>query len=151
MSERDKYIAVWQWLLAVVLLLLLLSCTRKVYVPVESVRTVTTTVIDTFTKVVTPPAKVVNTTTDTTSTLTTGCATSTATVNGGVLYHELIEHGREDSLPVKIVTIHEVDSVPKIVEVERVTEVIPQWCWWSLAITGVMIAVVTFLVMNRIR
>lgn len=148
-TDQHTRLAMWLWLIAAVLALS--ACTRTVYVPVESVRTVTTTVVDTFTKVVMPPTKVVNTTTDTTSTLTTGAATSTATVNGGVLYHELIEHERVDSLPVKIVTIHEIDSVPHIVEVERVTEITPPWCWWSLLINGITIAAIAIILIGKIR
>ena len=105
----------------------LLSCTRTVYVPVETTRTVITTLVDTFVEVATPAERVVNVTTDTTSTIKTLYATSTATVSKGILSHEITQHARKDSVKTQIVYIHETDSVPYTVAVTE--EVTPSWCW----------------------
>lgn len=106
---------------------MLLSCTRTVYVPVETTRTVTTTVVDTFVEIVTPSERVVNVTTDTTSTIKTMYATSTATVSKGILSHEITQHARKDSVKTQIVYIHETDSVPYPVAITE--EVTQSWCW----------------------
>lgn len=105
----------------------LLSCARTVYVPIETTRTVTTTVVDTFVEIVTPSERVVNITTDTTSTIKTLYATSTATVSNGMLSHEITQHARKDSVKTQIVYIRETDSVPYPVAITE--EVTPSWCW----------------------
>lgn len=105
----------------------LLSCARTVYVPIETTRTVTTTVVDTFVEIVTPSERVVNVTTDTTSTIKTLYATSTAVVSNGILTHEIMQHERKDSVMTQTVYVHTTDSVPYPV---AVTEAItPEWCW----------------------
>ena len=130
---------------------LLLSCTTTKYVPVVRVKTVTTTVTDTFVEVVTPPERVVNTTTDTISVLSTRYATSTAEVSNGVLRHEITQHARKDSVKTQTIYIHEADSIPYPVEVETVREVVPTWCWWTLLIAGVAVGGIVLLIIGRIK
>lgn len=131
----------------IILVLLLLSCTRTIYVPVESVKHVTTTVVDTFVEIVTPNERVVNVTTDTTSVISTRYATSKAEVSNGILRHEITQHERKDSVKTQTVYIHETDSVPYPVKV--VEEVTPSWCWWSILIG--IIAVATMIVICVIK
>lgn len=113
------------------------ACTRTVYVPVESSKTITRVERDTVVEVVTPQELVINTTNDTTSTISTTFATSTARIRDGTLHHELQQHKRVDSIPATTIYVHEVDSVPVVVEV--VKEVTPSWCGWSTAL-----AIITF-------
>lgn len=131
----------------IILVLFLFSCTRTVFVPVESVKHVTTTVVDTFVEIVTPNERVVNVTTDTTSVISTRYATSRAEVSNGILTHDLTQHARKDSVKTQTVYIHETDSVPYPVKV--VEEVTPSWCWWSIVIG--IIAVATMIVICVIK
>lgn len=131
----------------IMLVLLLLSCTRTVYVPVESVKHVTKTVVDTFVEIVTPNERVVNVTIDTTSVISTRYATSKAEVSNGILRHEITQHERKDTVKTQTVYIHETDSVPYPVKV--VKEVTPSWCWWSIVIG--IIAFATMIVICVIK
>lgn len=150
-DKRIDESTAWALLLTAVLLLLLASCTKTVYVPVERVKTVTTTVVDSFVEVVTPPESVTNTTTDTTSVIATRYATSTATVSNGVLTHNLTQHARKDSVKTQTVYIHETDSVPYPVDVATTKEVVPQWAWWALAVSFLTVSfiITTFLIKIR--
>lgn len=139
MVKRDKSGKVLAWLFSIALILV--ACTKTVYVPVDRVVTTTTTVIDTIKEIITPPEKVVNVTTDTISTLFTLYATSTAEVSNGILRHELTQHARKDSVRERTVYVHTVDSVTNTIveEVEVVKEVIPTWCWAVLLLCFVFV------------
>ena len=121
-----------------IFLLLFTSCSTIKYVPVKETEyvTVTETVVDTFIKWTPPIEKIVNETKDTTSTVETSLAKSTATVSKGTLHHNI--ENKKDSVKTKIVykdkivTKIEYKEIPVEVEVEK--KVIPKWCWWSLAI-----------------
>lgn len=149
---KDKRIddsTVWTLLLTAVLLILLLSCTKTVYVPVERVKTVTTTVVDSFVEVVTPPERVTNTTNDTTSTISTLYATSTATVSNGILTHDLTQYARKDSVKTQTVYIHETDSVPFAVPDPVVEQYVPPWCWWLSVLAFILICVSLYIMCSR--
>ena len=149
---KDKRIddsTVWTLLFTAVLLMLLLSCTKTVYVPVERVKTVTTTVVDSFIEVVTPPERVANTTTDTTSVISTLYATSTATVNNGILTHDLTQHARKDSVKTQTVYIYETDSVPFAVPYPVVEQYVPTWCWWLSVLAFICICVSIYIMCSR--
>lgn len=149
---KDKRIddsTVWALLITAVLLLLLASCTKTVYVPVERVKTVTTTVVDSFVEIVTPPERVTNTTTDTTSVIYTLYATSTATVSNGILTHDLKQHARKDSIKTQTVYIHETDSVPFAVPYPVVEQYIPHWCWWLSVLAFICICVYIYIMCSR--
>ena len=140
-DQRIDESTAWALLLTAVLMLLFASCTKTVYVPVERVKTVTTTVVDSFVEVVTPPERVTNTTTDTTSTISTRYATSTATVSNGILTHDLVQHARKDSVKTQTVYIHETDSVPFAVPYPVVEQYVPPWCWWLSILALICICV----------
>ena len=149
---KDKRIddsTVWTLLFTAVLLMLLLSCTKTVYVPVERVKTVTTTVVDSFIEVVTPPERVTNATTDTTSVISTLYATSTATVSNGILTHDLTQHARKDSVKTQTVYIHETDSVPFAVPYPVVEQYVPTWCWWLSVLAFICICVSIYIMCSR--
>ena len=140
-DKRIDESTAWALLLTAVLLLLFASCTKTVYVPVERVKTVTTTVVDSFVEVVTPPERVTNTTTDTTSVISTLYATSTATVSNGILTHDLTQHERKDSVKTQTVYIHETDSVPFSVPYPVVEQYVPPWCYWVSIIAFIMVCI----------
>ena len=120
------------------ILLLFVSCSTIKYVPVKETEyvTVTETLVDTVIKWVPPIEKVDKETKDTTSTVETSLAKSTATVSNGTLHHSI--ENKKDSIRTKIVykdkivTKTEYKEVPVEVEVEK--KVVPNWCWWSLLI-----------------
>ena len=120
------------------ILLLLTSCSTIKYVPVKETEyvTVTETLVDTVVKWVPPIEKVDKETKDTTSTVETSLAKSTATVSNGTLHHTI--ENKKDSIKTKIVykdkivTKTEYKEVP--VEVEVVKKVVPVWCWLLLVI-----------------
>ena len=120
------------------ILLLLTSCSTIKYVPVKETEyvTVTETLVDTVVKWVPPIEKTDKETKDTTSTVETSLAKSTATVSNGTLHHTI--ENKKDSIKTKIVykdkiiTKTEYKEVPVEVEVEK--KVVPSWCWWLLGI-----------------
>ena len=124
--------------LIILLTLLLTSCSTIKYVPVKETEyvTVTETLVDTVIKWAPPVEKIVNETKDTTSTVETSLAKSTATVSNGTLHHSI--ENKKDSVKTKIVykdkivTKTEYKEVPVEVEVEK--KVVPSWCWWLLGI-----------------
>ena len=124
-------------------ILLLTSCSTIKYIPVKETEyvTVTETLVDTVIKWVPPVEKIVNETKDTTSTVETSLAKSTATVSNGTLHHSI--ENKKDSVKTKIVykdkivTKTEYKEVPVEVEVEK--KVVPSWCWWLLGINILVI------------
>ena len=120
------------------ILLLFVSCSTIKYVPVKETEyvTVTETLVDTVIKWAPPIEKIDKETKDTTSTVETSLAKSTATVSNGTLHHTI--ENKKDSIKTKIVykdkivTKTEYKEVP--VEVEVVKKVVPDWCWWMLGI-----------------
>ena len=121
-----------------IFLLLCTSCSTIKYVPVKETEyvTVTETVVDTFIKWMPPIEKIVNETKDTTSTVETSLAKSTATVSNGTLHHNI--ENKKDSVKTKIVykdkiiTKTEYKEIPVPVEVEK--KVIPKWVYYSLGL-----------------
>ena len=120
------------------IILLLTSCSTIKYVPVKETEyvTVTETLVDTVIKWMPPIEKVDKETKDTTSTVETSLAKSTATVSNGTLHHTI--ENKKDSIKTKIIykdkiiTKTEYKEVPVEVEVEK--KVVPCWCWWLLGI-----------------
>ena len=120
------------------ILLLLTSCSTIKYVPVKETEyvTVTETLVDTVIKWVPPIEKVDKETKDTTSTVETSLAKSTATVSNGTLHHTI--ENKKDSIKTKIVYKDKIikqteyKEVPVEVEVEK--KVVPVWCWLLLLI-----------------
>lgn len=127
------------------ILLLLTSCSTIKYIPVKETEyvTVTETLVDTVIKWAPPIEKVDKETKDTTSTVETSLAKSTATVSNGTLHHTI--ENKKDSIKTKIVykdkivTKTEYKEVPVEVEVEK--KVVPSWCWWLLGI-NILVAIV---------
>ena len=125
------------------IILLLTSCSTIKYVPVKETEyvTVTETLVDTVIKWAPPIENIVKETKDTTSTVETSLAKSTATVSNGTLHHSI--ENKKDSIKTKIVykdkivTKTEYKEVP--VEVEVVKKVVPCWCWWLLGINILVI------------
>ena len=115
------------------IVLLVASCSRKIYIPVEKTVTVTETVRDTVVQVQLEKEYVKVITPDTTSTVETKYARSTATYHGesGLLEHDI--ENKQDSIPVKVVYKEKevVKEVP--VEVEKKVEVPKRMPlrWWE--------------------
>lgn len=103
----------------IVIMLLLLSCTKKIYVPVHSTTTITETVRDTVVRVDLQLYRDSVTTPDTISHLSNPYCESWARVSGGMLYHSLRSSG--DSIPVKVQKMERlrVDSITVPYPVDR--------------------------------
>ena len=120
------------------ILLLLTSCSTIKYVPVKETEyvTVTETLVDTVIKWAPPIEKVDKETKETTSTVETSLAKSTATVSNGTLHHNI--YNKKDSIKTKIVykdkIIKQTEYKEVPVQVEVVKKVVPSWCWWLLVI-----------------
>ena len=119
-------------------ILLLTSCSTIKYVPVKETEyvTVTETLVDTVIKWMPPVEKADKETKDTTSTVETSLAKSTATVSNGTLHHTI--ENKKDSIKTKIVykdkIIKQTEYREVPVEVEVVKKVVPGWCWLLLVI-----------------
>ena len=120
------------------ILLLFVSCSTIKYIPVKETEyvTVTETIVDTVIKWVPPIEKEDKETKDTTSTVETSLAKSTATVSNGTLHHTI--ENKKDSIKTKIVykdkIVERIEYKEVPVEVEVVKKVVPGWCWWLLGI-----------------
>ena len=134
-------------------ILLLTSCSTIKYVPVKETEyvTVTETLVDTVIKWVPPIEKTDKETKDTTSTVETSLAKSTATVSNGTLHHTI--ENKKDSIKTKIVYKDKIikqteyKEVPIEVEVEK--KVVPGWCWWLLGIN--ILAIIVFAIRLYLR
>ena len=137
------------------LFILLTSCSTIKYVPVKETEyvTVTETVVDTVIKWTPPIEKVDKETKDTTSTVETSLAKSTATVSNGTLHHTI--ENKKDSIKTKIVykdkIIKQTEYKEVPVEVEVVKKVVPDWCWWMLGINILVIIVFAIRLYFRFR
>ena len=128
------------------ILLLFVSCSTIKYIPVKETEyvTVTETLVDTVIKWAPPIEQVDKETKDTTSTVETSLAKSTATVSNGTLHHTI--ENKKDSIKTKIVYKDKIikqteyKEVPVEVEVEK--KVVPSWCWWLLGIN--ILAIIVF-------
>ena len=134
-------------------ILLLTSCSTIKYVPVKETEyvTVTETLVDTVIKWEPPIEKVDKETKDTTSTVETSLAKSTATVSNGTLHHTI--ENKKDSIKTKIVYKDKIikqteyKEVPVEVEVEK--KVVPCWCLWLLGIN--ILAAIVFAIRLYLR
>ena len=130
------------------ILLLFVSCSTIKYVPIKETEyvTVTETLVDTVIKWTPPIEKVDKETKDTTSTVETSLAKSTATVSNGTLHHSI--ENKKDSVKTKIVykdkivTKTEYKEIPVEVKVEK--KVVPGWSWCLLVIN--ILIVVGFII-----
>ena len=126
-------------------ILLLTSCSTIKYIPVKETEyvTVTETLVDTVIKWAPPIEKTDKETKDTTSTVETSLAKSTATVSNGTLHHTI--ENKKDSIKTKIVykdkIIKQTEYKEVPVEVEVVKKVVPGWVYYSL---GLNILILSF-------
>lgn len=120
-------------LLIVVLLLGVLSCTRKVYVPLHTVTTITERLVDTVIKVNLQVYRDTITTPDTISHLKNPYGESWAQVSGGLLRHSLTS--TKDPIDVKVVykNITQVDTIRVPVPVEKNVYIEKKLSWWQSA------------------
>lgn len=122
----------------ILLALMAASCSpRIVTVAVHDTTTVTRieTVRDTIISAPLPVESVIISTPDTTSTVETSLATSTATITGGHLRHSIENKRTTLSVPAKIPEKQEVIRVTREipVPVEVPKPYIPKWVWYVLA------------------
>ena len=123
-------------------MLIIASCSpRIVTVAVHDTTTVTRieTVRDTIIAAPLPIESVIISTPDTTSTVETSLARSTATITDGHLRHSIENKRTALSVPAKIPEkqeiIYKTREIPVTVEVPK--PYIPKWVWWVLAYAGV--------------
>ena len=97
--------------------LVLASCTKTVYVPVETVRTVVKETRDTIIKIRPPNETQTVTTADTVAVAETSLARARAEVSKGSLTLDI--RNKRDSIPVqtKVISVYKTDSVAYPVEV----------------------------------
>lgn len=97
--------------------LVLASCTKTVYVPVETVRTVVKETRDTIIKIRSPNETQTVSTADTVAVAETSLARARAEVSKGLLTLDI--RNKRDSIPVqtKVTTVYKTDSVAYPVEV----------------------------------
>ena len=130
------------------LFILLTSCSTIKYVPVKETEyvTVTETLVDTVIKWTPPIEKEDKETKDTTSTVETSLAKSTATVSNGTLHHTI--ENKKDSIKTKIIYKDKIverieyKEIPVEVEVEK--KVVPNLFWLLLVIN--LLIVVGFII-----
>ena len=117
----------------VMLLCVVVSCTRKVYVPLHTVTTITERLVDTVIKVNLQVYRDTITTPDTISHLKNPYGESWAQVSGGLLRHSLTSS--KDPIDVKVVykDIIRVDSIPVPVPVEKKVYIEKKLSWWQSA------------------
>lgn len=122
----------------ILIAIMVVSCSpRIVTVAVHDTTTVTRieTVRDTIISAPLPVESVIISTPDTTSTVETSLATSTATITGGHLRHSIENKRTPFSIPAKIPERQETITITKEipVPVEVPKPYIPKWVWYVLA------------------
>lgn len=90
---------------------------------------------------------------DTTSTLSTKYATSTAKLENGTLHHQL--KNKVDSIPTNVIykDIIKIDSVyiHKEIPVNTPVPYIPKWCWWVICYAALISGIIIMKVVYKIR
>lgn len=102
-------------LVVILLVLCSFACTKTVYVPVETVRTVTKTERDTVVQVKIKRESVFVRTRDTIARAETSVAEAEARVSGGQLALDLRNKDTTIAAETKVVVINTVDSIPYVV------------------------------------
>ena len=142
----------------IVIMLLLLSCTKKINVTVHSSTTITETVRDTVVRVALQLYWDTVTTPDTISYLANPYCESWARVSGGLLHQSL--RSRVDSIPDKVQKIERlrVDSIPVPYPVDRPVYIDKHLSWWQKArmqigdiSMGVLGVLVVFWIIKKIK
>lgn len=132
--KRESDAKVWCLLLsATVILMFLCGCTRTVYVPTTEVKT-ETAYIEKYVRdsiYMSDTVRIV--------------------LRGDTTYIETTRYSTKIKYVCDTAYVYRVDSIPYSVEVVRTKEVIPAWCWWSLAIAGVAIGCAAWLLLNKIK
>ena len=115
----------------IMLLCIAASCTRKVYVPLHTVTTITERLVDTVIKVNLQVYRDTITTPDTISHLKNPYGESWAKVSGGLLRHSLTS--TKDPIDVKVVykNITRVDTIRVPVPVEKKVYIEKKLSWWQ--------------------
>ena len=106
-------------LIAVLCLIMVISCAKQIYVPVQTTTTITERLVDTVIKVNLKVYRDTVTTPDTISHLSNPYGDSWARVSGGMLHHSL--NSTDKPIEVKVVykDVIKTDSVQIPVEVEK--------------------------------
>lgn len=102
-------------LVVILLVLCSFACTKTVYVPVETVRTVTKTERDTVVQVKIERESVFVKTRDTIARAETSVAEAEARVSDGQLALDLRNKGAPIDVKTKVELIHTIDSIPYVV------------------------------------
>ena len=107
------------------------SCTKKVYIPLNTVTTITERLVDTVIKVNLQVYRDTITTPDTISHLVNPYGESWARVSGGLLRHSLTSS--QDPINVKVIykDIRRVDSIPVPVPIEKKVYVEKKLSLWQ--------------------
>lgn len=131
-------------------ILSLIGCSKKVYVPVEKVTTITETIRDTVIEIQLEQLKDSVVTPDTINHLQNKYADSWAMFSGGRLHHSL--NSRAARLPVHIQVVDRVKNIlePKITTVDKIIYKDKELTWWQririfvgdLALIGLFICLI---------
>lgn len=134
------------------------SCTKKVYIPLNTVTTITERLVDTVIKVNLQVYRDTITTPDTISHLANPYAESWARVSGGLLRHSLTSS--KEPIDVKVVykDIVRVDSIPVPVPIEKKVYIEKKLSLWQsiqmrigeIAIGAVGILLIIWLIKRKI-
>ncbi len=145
-------------LIAVLCLIMAISCARRIYVPVQTTTTITERLVDTVIKVNLQVYRDTITTPDTISHLVNHYGESWARVSGGLLRHSLTSS--KDPINVKVVykDIVRVDSIPVPVPVEKKVYIEKKLSQWQsirmrigeIAIGSVGILLIIWLIKRKI-
>ncbi len=117
------------------------ACSHTIYVPVQSKHKEEIIYRDTVIEWAAHDTLLQVVTSDTTSTLVTPLAESTATVSKGILSHTLTILPKQDSVRIVWAERHITDSIPYCVPIHSAEpiEIIPGWMWWIvMAAIGVI-------------
>ena len=145
-------------LIAVLCLILAISCAKRIYVPVQTTTTITERLVDTVVKVNLKVYRDTVTTPDTISHLSNPYAESYARLSGGMLHHSL--NSTEKPIEVKVVykNVIKTDSVQIPVEVEKLVYKEKELNTWQktrmrageIAIGSVLLLIVFWIVKKRL-
>ena len=145
-------------LIAVLCLIMAISCAKRIYVPVQTTTTITERLVDTVVRVNLKVYRDTVTTPDTLSYLSNPYAESYARVSGGMLHHSLTVNDNPIDVKVVYKDITRSDTIRVPYEVEKIVHVEKELTTWQktrmrageVALGSILILIIFFVVKKAI-
>lgn len=72
-------------------------------------------------------------------------------IKGDTLYRDRTRYLYRDRIRTDTILVHTTDSIPHIVEVERIVSITPRWAWYSLAISIITLCAIILSLFRKFK